>query len=250
MAAATLAEALSEFQKNPPVLTKNRSGQVGNQRTRYADLVQVNTQVLARLNELGFIYITSPTLVDGSNQFVLQYELKHVPSGEALAGRYPLKLSENPMQMGSAITYARRYVLLALTGVAAEDEDDDGQAASGRRTAQRANQPRQQPDDRATAQRAPRPAGPALPGDGAGGLSPAQRGMVQALFGKVGVQDRSARLNVAAQLVGRKLESANELTRAEASALIDTLDKASKADEPAAALGEAIAAAQQGGEDR
>ncbi|MEU4781066.1 ERF family protein [Micromonospora sp. NPDC023633] len=251
----TLAEALAAFQVDPPVLTKNRAGQVGNQRTKYADLVQVNSQVLARLNQLGIIYTTAPTLLD-DGKFVLQYELVHVPSGDKLGGRYPLKLSENPQQMGSAITYARRYVLLALTGVAAEDEDDDGQAAAGRRYAQRAQQPRQPAgpaEDRPTAQRAQRPArpgGPPLPTDGSAGLSPAQRGMVQALFGKVGVQDRAARLNVASQLAGRKLESSNELTKAEASALIDTLDAAAKSDDPGAALAEALAAAAEAGEGR
>ncbi|NIL65027.1 hypothetical protein HCB39_29930, partial [Salinispora arenicola] len=48
-------------------------------------------------------------------------------------------------------------MLLSLTGVAAEDEDDDGQGASGRRTAQRAMSSRQQPAparERPTAQRA------------------------------------------------------------------------------------------------
>ena len=36
----------------------------------------------------------------------------------------------NPQKMGSAITYARRYGLMALVGSAGTDEDDDGQAAT------------------------------------------------------------------------------------------------------------------------
>jgi hypothetical protein len=36
-----------------------------------------------------------------------------------------------PQQMGSAITYARRYALMAVTGVFPSNEDDDGKAASG-----------------------------------------------------------------------------------------------------------------------
>ena len=47
MTAATLAEALAEFQASPPTLTKNKAGH----QSKYADLVQVNAQVLARLNE-------------------------------------------------------------------------------------------------------------------------------------------------------------------------------------------------------
>ena len=34
-----------------------------------------------------------------------------------------------PQTIGGAITYARRYALLAVTGVAPDDDDDDGQAA-------------------------------------------------------------------------------------------------------------------------
>lgn len=244
-----LDEALAILQADPPVLVKDKKGQVGNQKTKYADLVQVNAVVLSRLNALGVVYKTKPTLRAEEPKFVLAYSLKHVASGTEETGDYPLKLSENPMQMGSAITYARRYVLLALTGVAAEDEDDDGQGASGR-YAQRAAQPqRQRPaaDEQPTAQRAPRPARPPLPSDGGTGLSPAQRGMLMGLFGKVGVEDRGARLNIASQLAGRQLGSANELTRAEASRLIETLDAASKQDDPGAALAEALAVAAQPG---
>lgn len=246
----SLDEALCILQADPPVLVKDKKGQVGNQKTKYADLVQVNAVVLSRLNELGVVYKTKPTLRTEDPKFVLAYSLKHVASGDEETGEYPLKLSENPMQMGSAITYARRYVLLALTGVAAEDEDDDGQAASGRRYAQRAQQPRQQAgpaEGRPTAQRAQRPDGPPLPSDGPAGLSPQQRGMVMALFGKLNIEDRAARLNIAAQIAGRSLESSNQLTRAEASRLIDTLTRASEAEDPSGALGEALAAAAQAG---
>ena len=45
-------------------------------------------------------------------------------------GGVPLILIKNDMQgLGSAITYARRYGLMAAVGIAAEDEDDDGARA-------------------------------------------------------------------------------------------------------------------------
>ncbi|NIL65028.1 ERF family protein [Salinispora arenicola] len=103
MTNSPIMSALAEFQAKPPTLTKNKAGH----QSKYADLVQVNEQVLARLNELGIVYTCAPTLAD-EGKFVLAYELVHVASGERLTGRYPLKLSENPQQMGSAITYARR----------------------------------------------------------------------------------------------------------------------------------------------
>jgi hypothetical protein len=54
-------------------------------------------------------------------------------SGESISGRYPLRpQQQTPQGYGSALTYARRYALAAMVGVVA-DEDDDGNAASGRR---------------------------------------------------------------------------------------------------------------------
>jgi len=48
-------------------------------------------------------------------------------SGEWIASQYPLAAYAKPQEQGSAITYARRYALGALAGLA--PEDDDGKAA-------------------------------------------------------------------------------------------------------------------------
>lgn len=226
----TLDEALLFLQADPPVLKKDKAGQVGSQKTKYADLVQVNREVLSRLNRMGVVYKAKPTLRDGDPKFVLAYSLVHVPSGTSEEGDYPLKLSENPQQMGSAITYARRYALLAITGIAAEDEDDDGRA-SNQRTAQRAAQP--QPDaERPTARRAA--SGPALPGEDNNLITPQQLGKIQGLFREQGYatsDDRHAFI-VTVLPEGRTVSSTKDLTRAEASAVIERL---LKREDPAAA---------------
>lgn len=234
----TLSAALADFQADPPVLVKNKAGH----QSRYADLVQVNHEVLSKLNKLGVIYVCRPNQLD-DGKFVLDYRLIHVASGEEITGRYPLKLSDNPQQMGSAITYARRYVLLSLTGVAAEDEDDDGRAAGGARgTAQRANTPatRQaaagKPAGR-TAQRGQH-AAPPLPSDGPQPYTPAQRAKLMASFGQLGIDDRSERLDICMRIVGHNLTSANDLTKKEAAAVLDKLDEASKRDNPLLYLAE------------
>jgi hypothetical protein len=49
-------------------------------------------------------------------------------SGQWIASEHPLPLSGRPQEIGSALTYARRYSLSALIGIAA-DEDDDANAA-------------------------------------------------------------------------------------------------------------------------
>lgn len=220
--ATNLAEALLELQAKPPVLTKNKAGH----QSKYADLVQVNEQVLSRLNELGVIWSCLPNFTE-DGKFVLEYELEHVASATKKSGRWPLKLSDNPQQMGSATTYGRRYALLAVTGIAAEDEDDDGQAASGRRTAQRAPQARREPaapaPERNTAQRAQRPAGPPLPGEDGDGITPRQQSLLHVLLGKVGKSEREAGLGYISDVLEREITSTKQLSKADAKRVIDHL---------------------------
>lgn len=231
----SLAEALLWLQRDPPVVPKSRSGQVGNQKTKYADLTVVNSTVLTRLNLYGVTWSCSPTMVGAV--FVLRWELLHVPTGEAKTGDYPIA-NGPPQAMGSAITYARRYALLSVTGIAAEDDDDDAHAASEvRREEQRRRVVSRAAPAGETVQRRPmatRPATPPLPGEPQPDLiNAAQRIKLQAGFGEI-TSDRGERLRMAALLVNRAtLTSANELTREEASRLIDLLERTKTLKEPA-----------------
>jgi hypothetical protein len=53
--------------------------------------------------------------------------LVHTSGGRVATGPLPMPAPNDPQKVGSAITYARRYALMATLGLAAED--DDGQAA-------------------------------------------------------------------------------------------------------------------------
>jgi len=65
-------------------------------------------------------------VVDG--RIVLYTRFLHV-SGQWIGGAYPVHPVKNdPQGEGSALTYARRYALMALAGIA--PEDDDGNAAT------------------------------------------------------------------------------------------------------------------------
>ncbi|HXM55359.1 MAG TPA: ERF family protein, partial [Candidatus Dormibacteraeota bacterium] len=143
--------------------------------------------------------------------------------------------SENPQQMGSQVTYARRYSLLAITGVAAEDEDDDGGAAAGQRYAQRANRQRAAApaaDEGRTAQRSQRPRStrPPLPGEDPGGpVGQDQHRHMHALWRELGYDgdgNRDKRLAITARLAGlAELESSADLTRAQADQVIAALNE-------------------------
>lgn len=235
-------EVLMAIQAERPVLTKDKKGQVGNQKTKYADLVQVNDVVLKLLNALSTIWTCRPHLEAGS--FGLHYSLKHVPSNTEVTGVWPLKLSENPQQMGSATTYGRRYALLAVTGIVADDEDDDGDAAGGQRYAQRrSTTTRTAPaaaaatnrrtdqtknalgiGDEPAARTAQRSSQPPLPGEEhSDGPTKKQLGMMHALFTKVEMTNRDDRLVYAGEIVGRTLASSGDLSVGEASKVIDKL---------------------------
>lgn len=122
---SSLAAALAAFQADLPHVTK---GAVNPHfKSRYADLADVVSVVLPRLAAQGLAWITRPTTSE-TGTLVLAYELRH-ESGEAVGGTYPLG-SGTAQQLGSAITYARRYTLSAVTGIA-PDEDDDGNQANG-----------------------------------------------------------------------------------------------------------------------
>jgi hypothetical protein len=137
-----LASALAAVQAELPKISKGETAKVdmkggGSYTYRYADLADISDAVLPLLGRNGLAFTTCPT-VNAAGTFVLDYRLRHT-SGETVGGEYPLATQGGPQAQGSLITYARRYTLCAVTGVA--PEDDDGQAAQ-RAAEQPAPQPR------------------------------------------------------------------------------------------------------------
>jgi hypothetical protein len=96
-------------------------------RSKYADLAAVVEAVIDGLNKNG-IYLTQLTH-ECDNGVIVETMLIH-ESGETLSGgKLHVPASKQDAQgYGSALSYARRYSLMAITGIA--PEDDDGNAAS------------------------------------------------------------------------------------------------------------------------
>lgn len=121
----TIATALAAAQINMGKALKQSSNP--HFRSKYADLGSVMDACLPALNEQG-IAVIQPTGEDALGRFV-QTTLIHGESGEELSCRVPLIINKQDMQgYGSAVTYARRYGLMAMAGIA--PEDDDGNAAT------------------------------------------------------------------------------------------------------------------------
>jgi hypothetical protein len=99
-------------------------------KSKYADLAAVMDACMPALNKYGIAVIQPFVSSDFGNavKTVLIHE-----GGETLECSIPLILGKNDMQgLGSAITYARRYGLMAMAGIAPEDDDGNAAAASAK----------------------------------------------------------------------------------------------------------------------
>ena len=99
-------------------------------KSQYADLSSGLNAIRAALSANAIAVVQTTDM--GDDTLMLHTVLAHA-SGQWIASQWPVvKLPAPPQVIGSALTYARRYTLFALTGIAGENDDDDGNAASGK----------------------------------------------------------------------------------------------------------------------
>ena len=109
-------------------------------KSKYADLASVMDACMGALNSNG-IAVYQPTIDEDGARFVKTI-LAHT-SGETLECRVPLIVQKNDMQgYGSAVTYARRYGLMGMAGIAPEDDDGNAAAKAAPVTEERATKPK------------------------------------------------------------------------------------------------------------
>ncbi|MBE7562693.1 ERF family protein [Acidithiobacillus sp. HP-6] len=125
-------------------------------KSQYATLDSVLDAVRQPLLDAGILLMQPP--VDTGERLekpcaTVRTTLIHAESGESLEVVTSIPLAKNDAQgYGSAVTYARRYALMGLLGIA--PEDDDGNAASssaGNAGRQQVQRPRQQQNQQAAA---------------------------------------------------------------------------------------------------
>jgi hypothetical protein len=126
---APLAKALVAAQKATEAVKKASTNPAF--KSKYADLSVVVEAVVPALNAAGVSVLQFPAF--NGELVSVATTLLH-ESGSSVTATLHLRPSKLDAQgVGSAITYARRYALMAMTGAA--PEDDDGAAASGPRDA-------------------------------------------------------------------------------------------------------------------
>jgi hypothetical protein len=115
-----LFQQLVEFQAELPAITKEANNPFF--KSKYATLEAIQQTIQPLLTKHGLGYMFMPT-VDGLACVLFN------TTGEKIEFVYPANLTGKPQDIGSNITYAKRYALCAMLGLIVGDEDDDGNKA-------------------------------------------------------------------------------------------------------------------------
>jgi hypothetical protein len=203
---AKIAVALAAFQAEMPIVAKAHTAKVktktgADYSYTYADLADITEQAMPILTKHELAFSACPRATERG------YELRGVllhSSGEYLEGALPIA-GNTPQEMGSSLTYMRRYLFGCLTGLVTDDDDDGAAATKGpARARKKAAEPSQRPP---------------------GSITTAQMGKLGAQMKAANITDRDSALLYVADVIGHPVTSRNELTSAEASRVIDALER-------------------------
>ena len=94
-------------------------------KNRFASLEKTLTSINSKLHEQGLVLMQFPA----GDQLISR--LEHT-SGQWMMSAYNISaIKKDPQQMGSAITYARRYCAQAIVGICGGEDDDAESATHG-----------------------------------------------------------------------------------------------------------------------
>jgi len=210
------AKALAAFQAVVPMIPKGRTAKAGSFSYNYADLGDVLAAVrpvlsahgLALIQGLGNAEDGRPTVTT-----ILMHE-----GGHAERSTFAFNAQPDMQKLGGAITYARRYSCCAMLGVVAEDDDDAAHASAPVRANQRPKKveryvmppKKEASEEPSEAKRQPAKA------------SEAQVKKLVVMCHKVNLTDDEVHAMLRG-LYGDGVSSRKDLTKAQATALIDAL---------------------------
>lgn len=124
-------EAMSKFRSEAIDVVKDKRVEFGNTKYSHATLAGIVNQIAPKLSEHGLSHRWE-TKQEGNAitvTCIVTHKLGHSISN-SLTAPPDNSGSKNSIQaIGSAVTYLQRYTLLAITGLAAKDADDDGRSA-------------------------------------------------------------------------------------------------------------------------
>ena len=131
------AHALANFQAEIPAIPKRRVAKInsrggGAYTYRYADIADIQAAIAKALQRAG-LSVTFETEHD-DHTLVVTCVVHHV-GGHSERASFPVPIDRSArmsaiQQIGSALTYGRRYALCAALGIVTAEEDDDGATAT------------------------------------------------------------------------------------------------------------------------
>jgi hypothetical protein len=122
----TLAQAMLDFRVNVDSVTKDSTNPFFN--SGYTSYNAVRETINPTLDMLGIVVIQAPMILEGIDVLNTKVYMAHNPS-DFICSNIRLLIPKGDMQqLGACITYAKRYSLVSLFGLA--EEDDDGNKAS------------------------------------------------------------------------------------------------------------------------
>lgn len=125
--------ALNQFKANAPKISKNKAvdftSSKGRTHYRHATLDNVSEVIGEALAVVGISHRWETEQLDGGMirvTCILTHAMGHSEKVWLQAGRDESGNKNNIQAVGSTVTYLQRYTLLAATGMAVQDQDDDG----------------------------------------------------------------------------------------------------------------------------
>jgi uncharacterized protein (DUF433 family) len=119
-----ITKKLLVFQNNVTAIKKD--GKNPHFKNSYATLTQILSEVKPLLTELGLV------LIQPINHTLVSTTIIDSESGESISSSIEMPSGLNAQQVGSCITYYRRYSIASLLSL--ELEDDDGNTATAPQT--------------------------------------------------------------------------------------------------------------------
>jgi hypothetical protein len=122
----SIYKKLLDFQKLGISIRKDKKNP--HFKSNYADINEVLDKVKPELSKLGIVLTQMPDIGKSGEGPFLHTILWDTETDKFVDSITPLINATDMQKLGGAITYARRYALVAMLGL--EDDDDDGNQAS------------------------------------------------------------------------------------------------------------------------
>ena len=122
----TLAQAMLDFRVNVDSVTKDSVNP--HWKNGYASYNAVQEAITPTLDMLGIVVVQAPMILEGIDVLNTKVYMAHNPSDFICSNIRLLMPKSDMQQLGGSLTYARRYALVSIFGLAVED--DDGEQAS------------------------------------------------------------------------------------------------------------------------